>query len=189
MSRPRYAARGPVRCLAAVLAGALGLAACSSSNPEPAPPACPPALFLDGAAQIAVYSPGAGTQPRPDQLRYLAVLSDLSSSCRYYDDAQGQGVDVDLSFKVIAERGPALLGKEEVTYFVATVAPDGRILTRDALGGDLPFVEDEQRVGLSEDLTLRLPEVTPAQGSYYRLFIGFQLYDQELRRRAQPPAR
>ena len=98
-------------------------------------------------------------------------------------------MDVDLSFKVIAERGPALLGREEVTYFVATVAPDGRILTRDALGGDLPFVEDEERVGLSEDLTLRLPEVTPAQGSYYRLFIGFQLDDQELRRRAQPPAR
>ena len=86
MSRPRSADRGPVRCLAAVLAGALGLAACSSSNPEPPPPACPAALFLDGAEQTAVYTAGAGTEPRPDQLRYLAVLSDLTSGCRYYDD-------------------------------------------------------------------------------------------------------
>ena len=30
-------------------------------------------------------------------------------------------MDVTFSFKVIAERGPAFLGSEEVTYFVATV--------------------------------------------------------------------
>ena len=78
---------------------------------------------------------------------------------------------------MIAERGPALLGAEEVTYFVATVGPDGQILTRDVLGGDLPFVEDEQRVGLSEDLTCACRRSRPAQGSYYTLFIGFQLDD------------
>ena len=167
-----------------MLAGALALAACSS-NPEPSPPACPSAVFLDGAEQTAVYTPGAGTEPRPDQLRYLAVLTDLSSSCRYYDDSNGPGVDVDLSFKVIAERGPALLGREEVTYFVATVGPDRRILARDTLGGDLPF-EDKERVGLSEDLTLRVPSITPAQGPYYTLFVGFQLDDAELARREQP---
>jgi hypothetical protein len=169
---------------AVALAGALGLAACSST-PEPPPPACPAALFLDGAEQTAVYTPGAGAEPRPDQLRYLAVLTDLSSACRYDDDSSAPGVDVDLSFKVIAERGPALMDREEVTYFVATVAPDRRILARDTLGGDLPF-EDKQQVGLSENLTLRLPSITPAQAPYYTLLIGFQLDDEELRRREQP---
>ncbi len=181
-SSDRGAARRPARP-AALLAGVLGLAACASSNPEP-PPACPAALFLDGAAQTAVYTPGAGTEPRPDQLRYLAVLTDLSSSCRY-DDSNAPGVDVDLSFKVIAERGPALSGREEVTYFVATVGPDRRILARDTLGGDLPF-EDKQQVGLSENLTLRLPSITPGQAPYYTLLIGFQLDDEELQRREQP---
>jgi hypothetical protein len=166
------------------LAGVLALGACGTAEPAAPLPACPTALFLNGAEQTSAYR--AEAQSRPEDLRYIAVLTDLSSSCRYYEDANGQGVDVDVSFKVIAERGPALLNREEVNYFVATVGPDGRILTRDALGGDLPFVEDEQQVGLSEDLTLRLPSVTPAQASYYRLFIGFQLDDAELRRREQP---
>jgi hypothetical protein len=142
-------------------------------------------MFLDGAEQTAVYSAGAGMEPNPEQLRYMAVLTDLSSSCRYDDDANAPGVDVDLSFKVIAERGPALLGREEVTYFVATLGPDRRILARDTLGGDLPF-EDKQQVGLSEDLTLRLPSITPAQAPYYTLLVGFQLDDEELKRREEP---
>jgi hypothetical protein len=173
---------GPRR--AVVVAGILTLGACGSADPELPPPPCPAALFLDGAERTSAYR--AGTESRPEDLRYIAVLTDLSSSCRYYEAADRQGVDVDVSFKVIAERGPALLDKEEVTYFVATVGPDGRILTRDALGGDLPFVADEQHVALSEDLTLHLSFVTPAQASYYRLFIGFQLDDAELQRREQP---
>jgi hypothetical protein len=173
-----------VAVLAGALAAALGLAACSST-PEPAASACPTVLFLDGAAQTAVYTPGAGAEPRQDQLRYLAVLTDLSSTCRYDDDPSAPGVDVDLSFKVIAERGPALSGREQVTYFVATVAPDRRILARDTLGGDLPF-EDKEQVGLAENLTLRLPSITPAQAPYYTLLIGFQMDDEELKRREQP---
>ena len=128
----------------------------------------------------------ADAEPRPADLRYLAVLTDLASVCRYYDDTNGQGVDVDLSFKLIAERGPALSGSEEVTYFVATLGPDGQILARDVLRGDLPFAGDEERVGLSEALTLRLPSVTPSEAADYTLYIGFQLDDAELRRREQP---
>jgi hypothetical protein len=128
---------------AALVAGIVTLGACSSSNPELPPPPCPPALLLDGAERTSAYRAGAGATASPNNLRYVAALRELTSTCRYYEDANGQGVDVDVSFKVIAERGPALLDREEVTYFVATVGPDGRILTRDALGGDLPFEEDE----------------------------------------------
>ena len=168
----------------ALLAGVLALGACGSSEPELPPPPCPTALFLDGAERTAVYRTGA--EPRPSELRYLAVLTDLSSTCRYYGEAGSAGVDVDLSFKLIAERGPALSGSEEVTYFVATLGPDGQILARDALSGDLPFAGDEERVGLAEDLTLRLPSIRPAQAADYTLYVGFQLDDAQLRRREQP---
>ena len=166
------------------LAGILALGACGSTDPDLPPPPCPTALFLDGAEQTAAYRTGA--EPRPDELRYLAVLTDLSSTCRYYDATDGEGVEVDLSFKLIAERGPALSGNEEMTYFVATLGPDGQILARDVLSGDLPFAGGEERVGLAEDLTLRLPSVTPAQAADYTLYIGFQLDDAQLRRREQP---
>ena len=169
---------------AGLMAGVLALGACGSSAPELPPPPCPTALLLDGAEQTTAYR--AGAEPRPDELRYLAVLTDLASTCRYYDDVNSQGVDVDLSFKLIAERGPALSTSEEVTYFVATVGPDGQILARDVLRGDLPFAGDEERVGLSEALTLRLPSVTPSEAAAYRLYIGFQLDDEQLKRREQP---
>jgi hypothetical protein len=156
--------------------------ACSSS-PEPAPAACPAALFLDGAEQTAVYTPGAGTAPRPDQLRYLAALSDLSSACRYVDE----GVEMDLTFNLTAGRGPAFSSTpEEVTYFIATVGPDQRILKRDAYSAELNFEEGYAGARWSEQLTLLIRSIGPGQGSYYTLFIGFQLDDEELQRREQP---
>lgn len=170
---------------AAALGGALALAGCAASEPE-LPPAqtCPSALLLDGADRISAYRDG--TERRPDELRYVAILTDLSSSCRYHSDASGNGVDVDLNFKLIAERGPALSGSEEVTYFVATVGPGNQIVSRDVLSGDLPFTAGAERVGLAEDLTLRLPSITAAQGSAYTLYVGFQLDESELQR--EPPA-
>jgi hypothetical protein len=167
---------------AAVLAGVFLLTACSSSTPE-LPLACPAALFLDGAERTSVYRAGAGTQPNPDQLRYLAVLSDLSSACRYVDE----GVEIDLTFSLTAGRGPAFSGTPEtVTYFIATVGPDQRILKRDAYSAELDFAEGYAGARWSEQLTLLLRSITPGQGSYYTLFIGFQLDDEELKRREQP---
>ena len=166
-----------------MLAGALSLAACASSDPEAPPPACPPALFLDGAAQTAVYTPGAGTEPRPDQLRYLAALSDLSSTCRYVDE----GVEMDLTFNLTAGRGPAFSSTpEEVTYFIATVGPDRRILKRDAYPAELSFGEGYAGARWSEQLTLLIRSIKPAQGQYYTLIVGFQLDDEELKRLEQP---
>jgi hypothetical protein len=166
--------------------GLLTLAGCGTSQPasQPPPPPCPTALILEGAERTSAYR--AGAQPRASELRYIAVLRDLTSTCRYYTEQDGAGVDVDLTFNLIAERGPALSGSEPLTYFVATLGPDGRILDKELLRSDLTFAEGEERAGWSEDLTVRLPTVTSGEGADYRLYVGFQLDDAELRRRQQP---
>jgi hypothetical protein len=187
VSRRRVAARRPARLRptrAAILVGVLAVAGCGSSDPELPPPPCPSALLLDGAERTAGYR--AGAEPRPSELRYLAVLTDLSSACRYYDDGTRQGVDVDLTFNLVAERGPALTGVEELTYFVATVGPGRQVRSEHVLRGDLSFAESEQRTGWTEELTLRLPSITPAQAPDYVLYVGFKLDDAELSRREQP---
>lgn len=163
--------------------GLLALGACGSSDPPPPPPPCPTALLLGGADRISAYRPGA--EARPSELRYVAALSNLQSTCRYDED--GQGVEVDLSFHLIAERGPALSDTpEEVTYFVATTAPDRRILAKDLLETELVFEEGEAFAGWSEELTLRLPSVRTNEASGYSLFVAFQLNDAQLERRRQP---
>jgi hypothetical protein len=141
-------------------------------------------LFLDGAERTSAYRGGA--EARPEDLRYVAVLRDLTSTCRYYSDGASQGVDVDLTFNLIAERGPAQAGVEELTYFVATVGPGQEIRSEHVLNGDLAFAEGEQRTGWTESLTLRLPSITPAQAADYALYIGFKLDDSQLKRREQP---
>ena len=176
------ARRGPGR--AAIVAGVLALGACGSSDPQLPQPPCPTALLLDGAQRTSAYR--AGAEPRPSELRYLAVLTDLGSTCRYYDDGTREGVDVDLTFNLIAERGPALSGVEQLTYFVATVGPGRQIVHEEVLNSDLAFREGEQQAGWTEELTLRLPSITPAQATDYTLYLGFKLDDAELKRREQP---
>ena len=161
--------------------GLLALSACGSTEPAPPPPPCPTALLLEGAERTTAYR--AGAELRASDIRYLAVLRDLTSACRYYSGGDGAGVDVDLNFNLIAERGPALAGSEDLTYFIATMGPDGRILAKEILRGDLTFAEGEDRIGWSEEVTLRLPSVTPDAGGGYTLYLGFQLDDAELARR------
>jgi len=167
-------------------AAVLVLGACGSSPPAraPAPPPCPTALLLEGVERTTAYR--AGAELRPSEIRYLAVLNDLTSACRYGSGEEGADVDVDLNFAVVAERGPAMYDTEELTYFVATMGPDGRILGKEVLRSELAFVEGENRIAWSEELTLRVPSVTPENGENYTLYVGFQLDDTELERRRQP---
>lgn len=166
--------------------GLLALGGCGTSAPEPPPAPCPAAVILEGADRTAAYR--AGAEARPSEMRYIAALRDLTSACRYYSDADGAGVDVDLTFNLIAERGPAMSGSQDVSYFVQVVGPDARIVpgAQWMLHGDLGFEEGQDRVGWSESLTFRLPTVTSDGGSGYTLYVGFPLDDAELARRKQP---
>ena len=160
----------------------VALGACGSTAPEPPaqPPPCPAALLLDGAERTTTYR--VGTAPSASDLRYVAILTDLASACRYQDE----GVEVDLMFNLTAERGPAFPATpEEVTYFIATLGPSGEILKRDAFAAELDFEEGFGGARWTEELTLLLRSVTPETGADYTLFVGFQLDEAELARRGQ----
>jgi hypothetical protein len=160
---------------------ALLLAACGSPSAPPASPPCPTVLFLKGAERTADYRPGPS--PRPGDLRYLAVLTDLVSICRY----ENNGVDVALRFNLFAEKGPAYGGGPlQLTYFVASLGPDQQVLSKPLFDADVAFPEGEQRAGSSQEMTVHMPGVTPATGPQHSVFLGFQLDDAEMRRRLEP---
>lgn len=168
--------------MATLLAVAL-LGGCASKEPPPppAPPACPSALILQGAERTASFSGGA--TERPEALEHLAVVTNLSSACRF-DDA---GVDIDLAFDLIAERGPALAGDAvELTFFVATLAASGEVLAKQLLSSEIAFENQEPVAGVKEQLTYRLPSVAAGQGQDYMVFVGFQLDQAELDERLRP---
>jgi hypothetical protein len=159
---------------------ALLLAACASSKPAE-PPACPTTLILDGAQRTISYRPDSDQSP--SALRYMAALTNLRSTCHYND----KGVDVDLAIDLIAQRGPAAANDSvPLTYFVATMGPNRKILSKQLLDSEIAFTKGEKVAGVTEQLTLRLPSVTPEHASDYSLLLGFQLPDAELKQRQQP---
>ena len=156
------------------------LSACGSSSPPPPAAPCPTTLLLKGAERTADYRPGPS--PRPADLRYLAVLTDLVSICRYEES----GVDVALRFNVIAEQGPAYDGgRLQLRYFVASLGPDQQVLSKPLLAVDIEFPEGAQRTGSMQEMTVHMPGVTPAVGPQYSVFVGFQLDEAEVRRRLE----
>jgi len=164
-----------------VAVGLAALAGCGTSAPQPPPPVCPTALLLQGAERTASYSPGA--ERRPAALHHLAVMTNLASGCRFVE----AGVDLDLAFDLIAERGPAFPGGAvDLSYFVATIGPERQILSKQVFSSEIPFAGNEDLAGVSEQLTLRLPAVTPEQGQAYAVYLGFQLDEAELEERLQP---
>ena len=183
-SHPRRAGAVIGRCVALSL-GALAVAGCASDesdeSPAPGPPACPTALILQGAERTAAYTSGADASP--SALQHMAVLTNLASGCRFGED----GVDVDLAFDLIVERGPAMAGETaELTYFVATLGPGEEVLAKHLLTSEIAFETEEQVAGVAEQLTYRLPAVAAGQGQDYLIYLGFQLAPAELDRRLQP---
>jgi hypothetical protein len=178
------ATRAPGRHPGAALLALLWVAGCAGGGDGGAPQqvtACPGVLILQGAERTAAYAEGAAG--KPDGQRYLAVLTNLRSACGYDET----GVDVDLAFDLIVERGPALAGNGvELTYFIATMGPGEEILDKQLLTSDIEFTGDEQVAGSAEQLTLRLPTVSPADAVGHALYVGFQLEDAELDQRLQP---
>lgn len=157
---------------------ALALVGCGTSEP---PPPCPLALIVQGADQIAAYRDAL--PPDPAELRYLAVLADLSSGCRYQDDR----LELALAFNLIAERGEALADETvQLAYFVGAVAPDGRLIDKQQFIAELTWPAGRERTGVREELVLRYPSISTASGPDYRFYLGFQL-DPAGRRLTAPP--
>jgi len=59
------------------------------------------------------------------------------------------------------------------------------VLSKPLLTSDVVFTEDSNIAGNLEEMTIRLPEVSPANGYAYRVYVGFQLDGSELDRRLE----
>ena len=154
---------GPFRAGKVVLAASL-LAACAGQVGDQASTACPP-------AQIAVPSDRIGHTDEDGELRFVATMAELVSSCRQDED----DVEVDIAFTMSVERGPAFEEKPvRLTYFLATVDPEREIVDKQILDVQLDFEPDQPASALREAVTLRLPASTEASGANYSLYIGFQ---------------
>jgi hypothetical protein len=163
---PAQVARG------AVFVGLLALAGCSSlpfSSSKP-PQACPAAVILRPLANTAVFSPSVAGEPRPDNVAFYGLLSEVDRSCDYTGDA----VQMTLDVIVIGQRGPAARGDAvDLTYFVAVTAPGQQIIGKKPFSVHIAFDANQIRAGVTDHIVETIP-LGGRKGTQITLLLGFQ---------------
>ena len=179
MTRFPLSASGPRLALALALA-VPALAGCDGSlfgkkiNGQGLDLACPQIGILREANQVTLYRPG-GKGAADVEAR--AQIVDYAGNCTYDED----GVTVDVSLILVAERGPALAGTAvPLRYFAAIVDPAGTITARQQFDTVIDFTGNVPRAGSREDLQPRIPMPRGKDGRGYQVMVGFQLTQAQL---------
>jgi hypothetical protein len=153
----------------AAFLGLLALSGCgflSSSKPPPVP--CPNAVILRPLANTAAFAPG--TDPRPENVMFYGVLSEVDRTCDYTDDTVRMTFDV----IVIGQRGPAAKNDSvDLTYFVAAVAPNEQVLARKTFTVRIGFEPNQIRAGVTDHFVETLA-LAGHKGSDVNFYLGFQ---------------
>jgi hypothetical protein len=149
---------------AAALFAALGivaLASCSwmpfggkKADTQPAA-ACPIAVILKPLANTIVFRPGVGPDPKPVDVAFYGIYSDISASCQPAGDA----LRVALDSVIAAERGSATAQGNDVDlgYFVSLTASDQTVLGKKSFGVRVSIPDRAKRGGVSDHVEIVFP--------------------------------
>ncbi|MFC3124149.1 hypothetical protein ACFOD4_03680 [Pseudoroseomonas globiformis] len=175
-------ARNLQRVKFAAMAGVVALlAGCGGRTGAPDPlrnaqAPCPEIGILRDAAELTRFRPGAGQDLTAMQLN--ASLTGFDARCDYAPDRAG--LDVTLTPRFSAERGPAATGSTvNIPYMVAVLDGD-RILSRAAYQLPVAFPQNVARSrSQGEELSIRIPGL-PQAAAQKRVLLGFVLSPEEL---------
>jgi len=159
------------RSVAAALAF-ICLAGCSVFEAKKPGPPCPRASLVDGANRVQRF---AGQGRTIKDVAFEARILDVTGQCEVTDNK----VKIDMKLRIEGAKGPALVGDSApLSYFVAIVSPDGRVLTRDEFATEIPFKAD--RATIEEELEPVIPLAEGRRPAAYTVFIGLVVTKEEL---------
>ena len=158
---------------------ALALAACAipglTEEKDQKAELCPSASILGNAEQVVQFKEGSGRDLI--DVMFQAEIGKLTMSCRYL---KGRVV-TDLSFELIAERGPAARSRNgDFDYFVAISDVKGRVLAKETFRSRIGFPENRRRAGILEEIEQSIPLRKNEDGGGYEILVGFQLSEDQL---------
>lgn len=136
---------------------------------------CPRAGVIPEAATLTKFRPGPG-RDLTDVL-FAARLTNVQTTCKY----DSKGVKVDMRLALVVERGPADRSrKAEFEYFVAIADPSDAILAKERFAMKAEFPGGQRRVGLSDEVELRIPLQAGRSAADDEIVVGFQLTKDEI---------
>jgi hypothetical protein len=157
LSTGRY--HGAAALLAAL--GLVALASCSwtpfggkKADNQPAA-ACPVAVILKPLANTAMFRPGTGPDPKPVDVAFFGIYSDVSANCQPAGDA----LRVSLDSVIAAERGSASAQGSDVDlgYFVSLTASDQTVLGKKSFGVRVSIPDRAKRGGVNDHVEIVFP--------------------------------
>ncbi|MEH6754554.1 MAG: hypothetical protein V7788_10340 [Alphaproteobacteria bacterium] len=159
----------------------LVLAACQR-GPEKPPPACPVIAIVEDTAELTLFTPGPGRDLIDVTLE--AKVAEFGGFCNTdIDEDEGTGeVKVDLEVLFQATRGPASISRTaKVSYFIAIADRNENILARETFESEVEFEGNRNRIAYVEELKQKIPLKAGKLGDDFKIFIGFQLNDEQLK--------
>ncbi len=153
----------------------LVLAGCTVFDSGPQLP-CPRVVVLSEAAEMVEFRPGPG-RDLTDVL-YEGEIIGMSATCDYDDDGY---VDSDVLLAIRLARGPAAEGNiGRFTYFVAITDPNNKIIAKQVFPVEVEYPGFGPRVVVEEEIRQRIYYAPNPDAGFYRVFIGFQLTQDQL---------
>lgn len=165
----------------AAAALALGIGGCSMfGEPNEVVVSCPTTGILAAGELLERYT--EGSERDLTNLIVRARVSNLANACSILKDERE--VEMDLVLQVSTERGPAAVpGQQQVIeYFVAVADGQNRILSRREFPLAATFEGNARQAVFKEELFLSIPIPDSRRVSDYRVIVGLQLTEAELRR-------
>ncbi len=125
-------------------------------------------MILRPLANTAVF--GSTAEPRPDNVAFYGLLSEVDRTC----DFTGDSVRMTLDVIVVGQRGPAgQANAVDLTYFVAVTAPGQQVLSKKPFSVHIAFEPDQVRAGVTDRIVETIP-LGGHKGSDLNLLVGFQ---------------
>jgi hypothetical protein len=159
--------RGIAAALALLMLAGCGLFA----TQKPGLP-CPRASLVDGAERVQRF---AGQNRTLNDLAFEARILDVTGQCEVADNK----VTIEMKLRIEGAKGPALKGTTApLSYFVAIIGPEGRVLVRDEFATEIPF--KDQTATIEEDLEPVIPLAEGQRPAAYTVFVGLVVTQEEL---------
>lgn len=119
----------------------------------------------------------AGEGRTTNDVAFAAHILGVGGDCQFSEDQRR--VTVNMKVRIEGARGPALVGKEApLSYFVAIVGPDGKVLAREEFATAIPL-KDKTAI-ISEELEPAIPLPEGRRAASYTVFVGLVISQEEL---------
>lgn len=170
----------------ALAAAALVLGGCETADmfgPGDAALPCPGVRLLADAGAFSRLAdgsaPGAGADPA--EVAFEARIAGFEALCEYADsDDPAGGMTLAVTVFLAAERDPAIAAAAAggpVPWFVAAVAPDGTVASKQVFAAGFAFEEPDGGIASAEpaEVDVRFPAGAARAPWEYDIAVGFQL--------------